>query len=75
MTNEEKKKPITVQEAGRRGGKATSKKYGSEFYEAIGSLGGRTTKARHGPEFYEKIGKKGGHRVRELIEKGKNGET
>ena len=35
--------------------------------------GGRTTADRHGQEFYEEIGRKGGQRVRELIERGKQG--
>ncbi len=36
-----KKKIMTVQEAGRKGGQATAKKYGPEFYEEIGQKGGR----------------------------------
>ncbi len=51
---------MTVQEAGRMGGKATSHKYGKEFYEEIGVKGGNTTKKKHGPEFYSQIGKEGG---------------
>lgn len=37
----EEKEPMTVAEAGRRGGKATAEKHGSEFYQKIGSLGGQ----------------------------------
>ncbi len=76
MTNKGK---MTVGEAGRKGGKATARKYGSEFYEEIGKKGGRiggpkggmVTKERYGHEFYESIGHKGGQRVKKLIEAGK----
>lgn len=50
---------MTVQEAGRRGGEATSQNHGREFYEQIGHKGG----------------KKGGQRVRELVKEGKDSET
>jgi general stress protein YciG len=50
---------ISVREAGRKGGMATSKTHGHEFYEAIGHKGGS----------------KGGQRVRELIERGKESES
>lgn len=55
---------MTVQEAGRKGGQATSHKYGEDFYEAIGSRGGNATKDRYGPEFYAKIGREGGQQNR-----------
>ena len=35
-----KEEKMTVEEAGKRGGQATSKKYGREFYEKIGHKGG-----------------------------------
>ena len=35
---------ITTKEAGRRGGTATSKKYGKEFYQNIGKKGGQTVR-------------------------------
>ncbi len=50
---------ISVKEAGRKGGLATSRTHGHDFYEAIGHKGGS----------------KGGQRVRELIERGKEVET
>jgi len=53
--NNEKKGEMTVEEAGQKGGKTTSQKYGHDFYEEIGHKGGA----------------KGGPRVRELIEEGK----
>jgi uncharacterized protein len=58
---------LTVQEAGRRGGTSTKKKYGGDFYKAIGKMGGETTKERHGHEHYEKIGKMGGSKVSQLV--------
>ncbi len=54
-----KKGKMTVEEAGRRGGEATSEKEGREFYSEIGHKGGQ----------------KGGPRVRELIEEGKEHEN
>ena len=55
---------IMESEAGRKGGKTTLKKYGTEFYQKIGQKGGRkggqTTKQRYGTEFYQEIGRKGG---------------
>ena len=64
-------KEMTVQEAGRKGGLVTSRKYGSEFYEEIGRKGGTTTKKKYGVEFYSEIGHKGGQKVKRLIERGK----
>ena len=54
-----KKGKMTVQEAGRKGGKIG------------GARGGLTTKRRYGHEFYEEIGHKGGQKVRQLIQRGK----
>jgi len=58
MANNNEKGNITVREAGHRGGEATKKTHGHEFYEEIGHKGGQ----------------KGGPRVRELIEEGKEAE-
>lgn len=49
---------MSVRDAGRKGGEATSKSHDHRFYEEIGHKGGV----------------KGGHRVRELIQKGKEAE-
>lgn len=49
---------MSVKDAGRKGGQATSKSHDRRFYEEIGHKGGV----------------KGGQRVRELIEKGKEAE-
>jgi len=57
--SEKRKGQMTVEEAGRKGGQ----------------IGGRRTSATHGREFYEEIGSKGGHRVRELIQEGKDYEN
>jgi len=57
MMNENKGQ-MTVQEAGRKGGKK----------------GGMTTRDRYGTPFYREIGTKGGHRVRELVQEGKQSE-
>jgi general stress protein YciG len=53
---------MTVEEAGRKGGEATSRTHGHEFYEKIGHKGG------------EAGGEKGGQKVKELIEAGKEAE-
>ncbi len=47
--------PMTVREAGRKGGLRTSQTHGHEFYQQIGHLGGI----------------KGGPKVKQLIEAGK----
>ncbi len=36
---------MTVGEAGRKGGKATAKKYGPKFFSKIGKKGGKKSKA------------------------------
>jgi uncharacterized protein len=55
---EEKKGKMTVEEAGKKGGEATSESHSKEFYSDIGTKGGRI----------------GGPRVKELIEEGKEHE-
>lgn len=56
----EKKEPMTVQEAGRKGGSKTAATHGREFYEEIGRKGGEKVSSERGPEFYSEIGSKGG---------------
>lgn len=51
---------MTVGEAGRRGGEATKKRYGSEHYAAIGQKGGEAVRDKYGAEFFSEIGQKGG---------------
>ncbi len=71
----ERKRDMTVREAGRKGGETTAERHGREFYEEIGQkggeIGGEIRKRQLGHEGYEELGHKGGQRVRELIEKGK----
>lgn len=52
------KKAITVQEAGRRGGKNTAATHNREFYKEIGRRGGQKTAANHGSIFYQELGVK-----------------
>lgn len=40
----EVKREMTVREAGRKGGEATSSRHGPTFYEAIGRKGGQRVK-------------------------------
>ena len=60
MSEQSEKRPMTVAEAGRRGGEVVKNTYGSEHFSAIGRKGGLKTKAVHDRDFYERIGKKGG---------------
>ncbi len=77
MTEKSAKKgtPMSVQEAGRKGGQKVRDRYGKEYYEKIGRIGGqkggKTVREKYGVEFYRTIGFKGGQRVKELIEEGK----
>lgn len=54
------KRPMTLAEAGRRGGEKVKKERGVGFYAEIGRKGGRRVAESHGPEFYAEIGRKGG---------------
>ena len=51
---------MSREEAGRKGGEATSNNHGDEFYKEIGEKGGEATSESHDKDFYEKIGEKGG---------------
>lgn len=51
---------ISVNEAGRRGGRCTMLTHGHEHYESIGKKGGRKTMEKYGREYFSVIGKKGG---------------
>ena len=53
-------KPLTVGQAGQRGGKNTAEKHGADFYREIGRRGGQARKGQLGPEGYAKLGRKGG---------------
>lgn len=61
---------MTVQEAGKKGGNIVKKKYGKEFYEAIGKKGGNI-RANAEDIRSGKVGRLGGQKVKRLIEAGK----
>jgi general stress protein YciG len=52
--------PMTLREAGRRGGQTTKARYGPEFYSKIGAKGGETVARERGSDYYAEIGRKGG---------------
>lgn len=54
------KRPMTLAEAGRRGGEKVKRERGADFYAEIGRKGGRRVAQSHGPSFYAEIGRKGG---------------
>jgi general stress protein YciG len=68
---EAKSEPMSVRDAGRKGGKATRARYGPEFFAQIGQKGGRTVSQRYPSEHFREIGRKGGRRVAELVERAK----
>ncbi len=51
---------MSVNEAGKKGGDATSQTHGKEFYQDIGKKGGEATSESHGKEFYQELGSEGG---------------
>lgn len=55
-----RRRPMTLAEAGRRGGEKVKRERGPEFYAEIGRKGGRRVAESHGPAFYAEIGRKGG---------------
>ncbi len=62
---------MSVREAGRKGGKTTRQRYGSEFYQEIGQKGGKAVSERYSHEHFQTIGRKGGRKVAELIDRAK----
>jgi hypothetical protein len=68
---DEKHEPMSVQDAGRKGGRATRARYGPEFFAKIGQKGGRAVSQRYPSEHFQAIGRKGGRRVAELVERAK----
>ena len=63
-----KKRPMTLAEAGRKGGEKVKKERGADFYAEIGRKGGRRVAEDHGPAFYAEIGRKGGEARRRPAE-------
>jgi general stress protein YciG len=72
---ERKPEPMSVQDAGRKGGRATRARYGPEFFAQIGQKGGKAVSQRYPSEHFREIGRKGGRRVAELVERAKQLET
>lgn len=66
----EKKRPMTLAEAGRKGGEKVKRERGADFYAEIGRKGGRRVAEDHGPAFYSEIGRKGGEARRRPAEHG-----
>ena len=57
---EKESRPMTIEEAARKGGNTTKERYGPDFYSRIGRKGGQRVARERGPEFYSEIGRKGG---------------
>jgi general stress protein YciG len=66
-----KSEPMSVRDAGRKGGRATRARYGPEFFAEIGQKGGKAVSQRYPSEHFQEIGRKGGRRVAELVERAK----
>lgn len=66
-SGEAKKRPMTLAEAGRKGGEKVKQERGVGFYAEIGRKGGRRVAESHGPEFYAEIGRKGGEARRQVL--------
>jgi general stress protein YciG len=66
-----KPEPMSVRDAGRKGGRATRARYGPEFFAEIGQKGGKAVSQRYPSEHFQEIGRKGGRRVAELVERAK----
>lgn len=58
---------ISVQEAGRRGGRATLENQGADFFKRIGTKGGRRTAELYG-ELLREFGRRGGRPRRPHLE-------
>ena len=74
-TTAKKSEPMSVRDAGRKGGRATRARYGAEFFATIGQKGGKAVSQRYPTEHFQEIGRKGGRRVAELVERAKQMES
>ena len=63
--------PMSVRDAGRKGGRTTRSRYGPDFFAQIGRKGGKAVSKRYPSTHFQEIGRKGGRRVAELIERAK----
>ena len=63
--------PMSVRDAGRKGGRTTRSRYGPDFFAQIGRKGGKAVSKRYPSAHFQEIGRKGGRRVAELIERAK----
>ena len=57
-SNQNRERKLTREEAGQRGGQATARKHGPEFYAEIGRRGGQAVSRNR--EHMSRIGQKGG---------------
>lgn len=73
MSENENKRSMTVQEAGRRGGLKVKATQGPNFFRTIGKKGGERVRDTRGREHYERIGKLGGQKVKEAFELARRG--
>lgn len=62
--------PMTIADAGRKGGATTAARHGAEFYREIGRKGGQSTAKAH-PDHFAAIGRIGGASTKRLIAKAK----
>jgi general stress protein YciG len=75
MPDKQPTEPMSVRDAGRKGGKATRARHGADFFSEIGRMGGKAVSERYPSEHFQAIGRKGGRRVAELIRRAKQLES
>jgi uncharacterized protein len=65
MAKGNQRRNMTTEEAGRKGGEKTSRKYDQEHFEEIGQKGGEKVAEEYSQEHFENIGQKGGETTSE----------